>query len=69
MVALALAWRDGPEAFAERPTPRERLSAYTRDDLVDLIERMVWRHPDLETLLELPTGLRRRCSWTWPISQ
>lgn len=58
VAALALAWRDDPEAFAERPTVGELLGAHTRDDLVDLVERMVRRHPDLETLLELPAGLR-----------
>ena len=50
--ALLLTWIDFPELFTEVEALRASLEAYSKDDLVALVGKMVERHPDLETLVE-----------------
>ncbi len=52
-VALLLTWFHTPEAFAEAEPPTSVLNNLTRDELIALIEGMIERHPDLETMLTL----------------
>ncbi|MBL8603504.1 MAG: hypothetical protein JNK72_16385 [Myxococcales bacterium] len=54
--AAALAQRAlaAPEAFVAVPSWREGLRGRSRAELVHLIEQMLGRHPELETLLTLP---------------
>ena len=56
VVALLLTWIHQPEAFTEEEALSARLRAKTRDQLVRLIERMIDRHPDLETMVALAAG-------------
>lgn len=54
IVAMLLAWIGAPDRFEQRPPVTEQLAERSREDLVALIDRMVTRHPDLETLIDLP---------------
>ena len=53
-VALLLTWIDDPEAFREVKETQSVLEGRSKAELIELIERMLDRHPDLEALLELP---------------
>ena len=52
VAAVLLAWLAAPAEFADVPDPDSLLVAYTQDELVALVRRMLERHPDLEKLLE-----------------
>lgn len=56
VVALLLTWIDEPERFTEEEALKAQLRTKTRDQLVRLIERMIDRHPDLETMVSLTAG-------------
>lgn len=56
VVALLLTWIERPETFTEEEALRAQLRAKTRDQLIRLIERMIDRHPDLETMVALAAG-------------
>jgi uncharacterized Zn finger protein len=53
-VALLLTWIDDPEAFLEVEETRALLERRSKAELIELVERMIARYPDLEALLELP---------------
>ena len=52
VAALLLAWLDSPGLFTEVEALGASLEAYSKDDLVALVSKMVERYPDLETLVE-----------------
>ncbi|MBN1485498.1 MAG: SWIM zinc finger family protein [Chloroflexia bacterium] len=52
--ALLLAWRHNPQAFLQIEALESALKGRSQAELIALICRMIKRHPDLETLLELP---------------
>jgi hypothetical protein len=54
IVALLLAWIDDPEQFVARQPLTEVLAGRSREELILLVQQMVQRHPDLESLAELP---------------
>lgn len=57
VVALLLTWIHRPAAFAVRPELAELLAAKSREELLDLVDLMVQRYPDLADLVELaPTA-------------
>ena len=56
VVALLLMWIEEPERFTEEEALHAKLRSKTRDQLVRLIERMIDRHPDLETMVSLAAG-------------
>lgn len=56
VVALLLIWIEAPDSFTEEETLSAQLRAQTRDQLIHLIERMIDRHPDLETMVSLAAG-------------
>jgi len=53
-VALLLTWIDDPEAFREVKETQSVLEGRSKAELIELVERMIARYPDLEALLELP---------------
>lgn len=53
-VALLLTWLYEPESFTTEEAVQVRLDERSREELVALIQQMVARHPDLETLLDMP---------------
>ena len=53
--ALLLTWLGAPETFTEMATLEARLREKSHEELVTLISKMVDRHPDLETLVAMPT--------------
>lgn len=54
-VALLLAYVHEPDSFYALPPLSEMLASRSRDDLVDLIGKMLQRHPELLSLVELTT--------------
>lgn len=54
VAAMLLLWIDNPDAFYESEPVAERLQNYSKEQLIDLIQRMVDREPDLEPLLDMP---------------
>ena len=50
--ALLLTWIDFPELFTEVEAMTASLDAYSKEDLIALVSRMVERVPELETLVE-----------------
>jgi uncharacterized Zn finger protein len=57
VVALLLTWIDTPETFEVRPAIGELLAGKSQEELVALVEAMVARNPELESLIELPGPL------------
>jgi len=55
VVALLLTWMDAPDTFSDLDPLEQQLRECSRETLVDLIVKMVDRHPDLERLLSLST--------------
>lgn len=53
-VALLLTWLYEPESFTTQEVVQKSLEERSREELVALIEQMVARYPDLETLLAMP---------------
>ncbi|MBW3625792.1 MAG: SWIM zinc finger family protein, partial [Armatimonadetes bacterium] len=53
LVALLLAWIRTPEAFDERPEIMDLLKDRSRDELIALVQKMLQRAPELETLLDV----------------
>lgn len=53
-VALLLTWLHDPESFTTQEEVQKSLEERSREELVALIQQMVARHPDLETLLAMP---------------
>lgn len=51
--ALLFEWVRNPEAFARAGMIREKLEACSRDDLIDIIDRMLDRRPELSEFAEL----------------
>jgi uncharacterized Zn finger protein len=54
VVAMLFTWVDDPEAFLEMEDLETSLQRRSKEELVVIIERMINRCPDLETLIELP---------------
>lgn len=54
--ALLLTWLDRPEDFLEMEDLQTLLRKRSKEDLIRLACRMIERHPDLESLLELPSA-------------
>lgn len=54
-VALLLTYVHEPDSFHVLPPLSEMLASRSRDDLVDLIGKMLHRHPELLSLVELTT--------------
>ena len=54
IVALLLTWIDRPQSFEVRPPIAETLAGKTPEELIALIEAMIAKNPDLESLIELP---------------
>lgn len=52
IVAMLLAYLREPEHFEERKTVREELMSREKTDLLDIIEEMLVRYPDLEDIVE-----------------
>ena len=52
--ALLLTWLHEPERFQEQASLDAALEARSKPELVALIQRMLNRYPDLESLLEVP---------------
>ena len=50
--ALLLTWIDFPELFTEVEALKASLEAYSKDNLIALVGKMIERYPDLETLVE-----------------
>jgi len=55
-VALLLAYVHQPDTFHVVPSVSEMLAARSREDLIELVELMVQRHPSLLSLVELSTA-------------
>jgi uncharacterized Zn finger protein len=53
-VALLLTWLDDSDAFLKVEEVQTVLEGRSKAELIELIQRMIARYPDLETLLELP---------------
>lgn len=62
VAALLLTWREKPEEFTEVEELDAALERRNKAELIALIQQMLRRQPELETLLEtpLPTAGRRR---------
>lgn len=63
VAALLLAWISEPEAFLEVEPLDTALERRDKAELIALIRQMIARHPELETLLELPlpaAGAKRK---------
>lgn len=56
IVALLLMYLHHPERFTERETLHEVLMSRQKTDLVDIIEEMIIRHPELEDIVEGATA-------------
>lgn len=56
--ALLLAWMNDPAAFMEVEDLSTNLERRDKPELVALIKQMLVRHPELETLLELPLPVK-----------
>lgn len=52
-VALLLKWAHAPNQFSEVEEANNALADYSKEDLIKLIEQMVKRHPQLESLIEI----------------
>lgn len=52
VAALLIAWREKPQEFIEVEPLPTMLARYSREQLVELIEQLVSRRPELETLIE-----------------
>ncbi|MCY3798170.1 MAG: hypothetical protein OXG84_10195 [Chloroflexi bacterium] len=52
IVALLLAYSDQPEQFEKRATLRDELMSREKTELLDIIEEMIARYPDLEDIVE-----------------
>jgi uncharacterized Zn finger protein len=57
VAALLLTWLHAPERFAEQETRQATLEQRSKAELIALIERMLARHPDLESLIDTPLPL------------
>jgi uncharacterized Zn finger protein len=58
-VALLLTYVHQPETFFALPPLKEKLASRSHDELVNLIEQMVERHPELSSLVELSTPIKQ----------
>jgi hypothetical protein len=56
VAALLLTWVAGPRAFAGPEDLAADLQARSHEELVEIIQRMVARYPDLRTLIDLSAG-------------
>ncbi len=56
VVALLLTWIDAPGDFTEAETLEALLSSHSKGQLITLVQRMLDRHPDLETMATLSAG-------------
>jgi uncharacterized Zn finger protein len=54
VAALLLTWVDRPAAFTEIDDLAVSLQKRSKEELIAILQRMLQREPDLETLLELP---------------
>jgi uncharacterized Zn finger protein len=54
VAALLLTWIEDPHAFEEVPELMEALEQRTKPELIALIRMMLARHPDLESVLNMP---------------
>jgi uncharacterized Zn finger protein len=52
IVALLLQWINEPESFMELPTVEELLKDLSREELIEIIKRMVERSPDVLDIIE-----------------
>lgn len=53
IIALLLSWINKPETFEVVPLMKELLAEYTKDDLIELIQKMLEQEPGLMRLVEL----------------
>jgi len=58
--ALLLTWLNRPEDFLEMEDLQTLLRKRGKEDLIRLVSMMIERHPDLESLLELPSPDREK---------
>ncbi|MDQ2786209.1 MAG: SWIM zinc finger family protein [Chloroflexota bacterium] len=54
VAALLITWLNRPEAFREAEETDAALQRRDKDELIALIEQMIRRYPDLESLLDMP---------------
>lgn len=54
IAALLLTWLDDTDVFTEMATVAAALQDRSKDDLIQLIQQMIDRHPDLEDLVAMP---------------
>lgn len=55
IIALLLTYLHKPQQFEERPTLQDALANRSKEDLIDIIERMVAAYPDLQRIVDRPT--------------
>lgn len=55
VAALLLTWMNDPDNFLETEDPKRTLEQRSKEELIELIRKMITRYPDLEILLELPS--------------
>ncbi|MGI8854725.1 MAG: SWIM zinc finger family protein [Thermomicrobiales bacterium] len=60
VVALAVTWLEHPERFVAHEDVDAALERRDKAELIDLIRRMLQRHPDLDMLLALPESAVRQ---------
>lgn len=54
IVAMLLTYLHKPQLFAEKPALTDDLMGRSKEELVELIERMLTRYPDLQSLVDKP---------------
>lgn len=62
IVALLLAYVAEPESFVERPDLKDTLANRSREELVELIQQMLKRYPDLHSIVERPVPGKKASS-------
>ena len=54
IVAMLLTYLHEPEQFEERDTRENTLTSRSKEDLIDIIEQMIRRYPDLQDIVDRP---------------
>lgn len=55
IIALLLTYLHSPEDFDDRPPIEDALDSRTKEDLIDIIQQMLLRYPDLQDIVDSPT--------------
>jgi len=55
IVALLLTYYHEPEQFEEKPPVDDALADRSKEDLIYIIQQMVTRYPDLQSIIDLPS--------------